>query len=135
MTQETGSRTETPRPQEKALELAKSIIKVTEGIREIGEIGRLDNVLGDLYASINKAERDALWRLTRGEQQEYRRLAGFAKSMTNDPNGVLIVTDSMLESGYKYSEIVSFIKTLEATKRYQENLTEQRHRDPGIYQY
>ena len=121
MTQETGPRTEIPRPQEKALELAKSIIKVREGVGEMYEGGNFLKEARHLYTSINQVESDALEALTDGERNKYRQLQGFANAVCVDPRrGAEIVKGLMETGGYTTDEIDSFFQTVESTKRYRE---------------
>ncbi len=116
MVQETGPRTEIPRPQEKALALALSMIRIQDAIDEFCHAGVNTEITDVLKKTLIRAKTDVHERLDSKEGLEFSRLIMFSNDIYY-PGGTGGVRYKMEQLGYTSPEIDSFIQTVEATNR------------------
>lgn len=136
MTQETGPRTETPRPQEKALTIVRAITLADEVIKVLGQLGGNTDQIADVEKRLLKVKSGILiYEITVEERSEVSSLLDFAEIICKSPDGAKNAKHQMKKNGYTSLEIKSFIKTVESTRKYQEAAMPQRRRDTGLYPY
>ena len=122
MTQETGPRTETPRPPKKALDTIQATIRAKDAVMALSQtcadydkIDALKKALVDVNANILES-------LPRKERLEYVYLHTLSLQMELYPlgNGGRLARLRMTDRGYTPFEIESFIETVENTRMYRE---------------
>jgi len=127
MVQETGPRTETPRPQKKALDIIRATIRANDTITALSQTCADHEKVEALKKALVDLNENILESLPHKERSEYVYLHSLSLKTGLYPlgNWGRLARFQMTDHGYTLYEIESFIETVENTTRYRETHRQQ----------
>ena len=122
MTLETGPRTETHRPQRKALRTIQATIRAEDTVMALSQTCADYDKIEALKRALVDINENILESLPREERSEYVYLHALTLKMTDYPlgNWGRLARFRMTDRGYTPFEMESFIETVENTRKYRQ---------------